>query len=95
MNNTELSTALAVATIGTTVYTSFMPPFNKVLNAPATNDNLLQIRSTEVFAGVMVLSLGIALGLITKTKSPFVVAVTVVGGMTIVYETSLRKGTNV
>ena len=92
MNSNELSTSLAVAGIGTTVYTSFMPPFNKVLNSPPTPENLVQIRSTEVFAGIMVTALGVALALLTHTKAPAVVAITVVVGMTTVYETSLRKG---
>lgn len=91
MSTGETATSLAVVTLGASVYTSFMPPFSRVLSTERTPEGEALIRQTEIYCGAVVLTLGVALGFIVKSKVPPAMAVLTVVGMTGVYEMSMRK----
>lgn len=91
MADGELAASLAVVTVGTTIYTSFLPPFPRVLAAPFTPQTATAVRTSECFAAAATLGVGTTLTFITKGKMPLAVAVTTVLAMTVVYEYSLRR----
>lgn len=91
MSESGMAAALAVISIGTTTYTSFCPPFPKVLAAEPDRRTNDQVRTAELFAGMVTLAAGLGLGLASGSKMPIAVAVSVVAVMTMVYEVSLQR----
>lgn len=90
-DGSEMAASLAVVSIGTSMYTSFCPPFPRVLDSNPTPHNVEQVRISEMFAGMTTLAVGFALTLVTKSRMPVSVAFTVAVVMTVVYEVSLRR----
>lgn len=91
MADGEMAASLAVVTVGTTIYTSFLPPFPRVLAAEFTPQNAQAVRVSETFAGFTTIAVGGTLSFITKGKMPLAVAVITVIALTMVYEFSLRR----
>lgn len=91
MSENEMAASLAVVSIGTTIYTSFLPPFPRVLDSNPTPKTTEQVRISELFAGFTTIAVGSALTFATKSRMPVSVAITIALVMTTVYEVSLRK----
>jgi len=91
MSEGGIAASMAVITVGTTVYTSFCPPFPKVLASQPEPRTSEQVRTAELFAGSVTLAVGFGLGMVSGSRMPVAVAVSVVAAMTLVYEVSLRK----